>query len=180
MRKLLKLAIAAAIVASPLSLAAAFAQTRYHEQGSHRGDHDADRLNGSQRDAGRYRDNQYDGRARNGREARQHRVEWRDDRRDAQWDDVQHNGYYNGDAWRFGRPPMRAADRADYRYGYHPWSRGDRLGYYADRYERADYRQFNRRQPRRGYRWVRDDRGDYLLYAIATGVIADVIINSRY
>lgn len=49
----------------------------------------------------------------------------------------------------------------------------------ADRAATVDSRT-NRslRQPPRGYRWVRNDGGDYLLAAIAGGLIAQVILNS--
>ena len=30
---------------------------------------------------------------------------WRDDRRDARWDDSQHNGYYDRSRWHAGPPP---------------------------------------------------------------------------
>jgi len=63
--------------------------------------------------------------------------------------------------------------------GYRPWARGQRLGYCANRYQEVDYRRENLRQPRRGYHWVRNDGGDFLLAAIATGLIAQVIINSN-
>ena len=45
--------------------------------------------------------------------------------------------------------------------------------------KQVDYRT-NRslRQPPRGYHWVRNDGGDYLLAAIAGGLIAQVILNS--
>jgi Ni/Co efflux regulator RcnB len=41
-----------------------------------------------------------------------------------------------------------------------------------------DWRGHRLRQPPRGYHWVQTG-GDYVLAAIATGVITDLIINSR-
>ncbi|MGE3866879.1 MAG: RcnB family protein, partial [Hyphomonadaceae bacterium] len=62
-----------------------------------------------------------------------------------------------------------------------PWRAGYRVpAYYAGpRYVVYDYGRYRLRPPPRGYHWVRDDRGDFLLAAIATGIIADVIINGR-
>jgi Ni/Co efflux regulator RcnB len=43
----------------------------------------------------------------------------------------------------------------------------------------VDYRSHdNLRPPPRGYHWVRNDSGDYLLAAIAGGLITAVILNN--
>lgn len=42
-----------------------------------------------------------------------------------------------------------------------------------------DYRHYHLRQPPRGDHWVRDDSGNYLLVAIATGVITDLLLNNH-
>jgi Ni/Co efflux regulator RcnB len=75
------------------------------------------------------------------------------------------------------RRDYRRDDRRDYRR----WSRGDRLpshyrgrGYYVDDYYRYGYR-----EPPRGYRYYRTDTGDIVLAAIATGIIASVILNGN-
>jgi Ni/Co efflux regulator RcnB len=147
----------ALMLASPIAIAPAFAQYARNDPSApsqsgeaHRGD---------------------------GREARQQRQSWRDDRSESRWDDAQHNGYYQNNVWRHGPPPAARAGRPGIALGYQPWARGERLGYYRTRYEVVDYRTLNRRHPRRGYHWVRDERGDALLVAIASGVIADIIIN---
>jgi Ni/Co efflux regulator RcnB len=64
------------------------------------------------------------------------------------------------------------------RYGYHAWRRGDRLpAYYRDHYHPVDYRHYRLRPPPRGYHYVyNDDRDEYLLVGIATGVILGVIL----
>jgi Ni/Co efflux regulator RcnB len=72
------------------------------------------------------------------------------------------------------------ADRVDHDRGaghYH-WHRGDRVStdYMGPRYEVRDWRAHHLRQPPRGYHWVQVD-GDFVLAAIATGVIADVMLN---
>lgn len=114
-----------------------------------------------------------------GNEPRDRRQSWRDSRNDARWDDNRHNGYYRNSQWTFGPPPEGRYGRDDVVYGYQPWQRGERLGYYQGRYSEVDYRTDRRlRQPPRGYHWVRNDSGDYLLAAIAGGLIAQVILDS--
>jgi len=95
------------------------------------------------------------------------------DRNDGRWNDARNNGYsYNG-RWYYGPPP---ASYGYVDYGYRNWRRGERLpAYYRDSYRPVDYRAYRLRQPPRGYHYVRDDRGDYLLVGIATGVILGII-----
>lgn len=119
------------------------------------------------------------------------RREWRDDRRD------HHRGHRND----------RRDDRRDHR-GYHPapprvvyrpappprvvyrpvpprHAYGWRVGapyrnYYSGPvYVVNDYNHYHVRRPPRGHHWVRDDRGNLLLVAIATGILADFVINGR-
>ncbi|MFZ4602076.1 MAG: RcnB family protein [Caulobacterales bacterium] len=161
MKIALRCALSAFMLASPLAAAPAFAQMEQHGQSRP----DAAALAAAAHGA-------------DGRSARQQRQNWRDDRPDASWDDAQHNGYFQGKVWRRGPPPAARAGQSAVTLGYEPWKRGQRLGYYKSRYEVVDYRSLNRRHPRRGYHWVRDERGDNLLVAIATGVIADIIINN--
>lgn len=113
-----------------------------------------------------------------GNEPRDRRHSWRDARGDTRWDDSRHNGYYRDNQWTFGPPPQGRYGRGEVVYGYQPWQRGQRLGYYQGRYSEVDYRTDRRlRTPPRGYHWVRNDSGDYLLAAIAGGLIAQVILN---
>ena len=60
------------------------------------------------------------------------------------------------------------------------WSRGDRLPkqYRHNQYVVSDWKTRHLRTPPRGYHCVRADNR-YLLSAIATGVIADIIVNSQ-
>lgn len=44
--------------------------------------------------------------------------------------------------------------------------------YYVD-----DYEHYHLRQPPRGHRWIRTDDGKYLLVAVATGIIADILLH---
>jgi len=82
-----------------------------------------------------------------------------------------------------------AARRQDYGYGwqnnryeapreYRHWNRGDRLPreYWDRQYVVEDWRGHHLRQPPRGYHWVQSGN-DYLLVAIATGIIADLLLN---
>lgn len=72
-------------------------------------------------------------------------------------------------------------DRRDYsrshdRSRHHDWKRGQRIA--PSRYVVIErYRDYGYQPPPRGYRYVRVD-GDVLLIAIASGVIADIILNN--
>lgn len=129
---------------------------------------------------------------RGDREWREDRREWREDRRDdrrhyrrgyreGRWDARRHNGYYYRERWYYGPPPAAYYGRPDFHPAYRAWRRGDRLpAYYRDRYHVVDYR-YHRglHRPPRGYHWVRDDdRGEYLLIGIATGVILSAILSN--
>ena len=59
------------------------------------------------------------------------------------------------------------------------WVRGHR---YRDYYQGPvyvvhDYDRYHLRRPPHGHHWIRDDRGDMLLVAVATGIIADIILH---
>ncbi|WP_340643877.1 RcnB family protein [Phenylobacterium sp.] len=92
----------------------------------------------------------------------------RDDRRDNRYD--------------------RRDDRRGHGYGYgqqrhhggHAWRRGERLPsqYRSSNYYVNDYGRYGLRAPPRGHRWVRADN-DYVLAAIATGLIVQVLANSN-
>lgn len=108
----------------------------------------------------------------------------RDDRRDRRWDSRtrwdrgHHNGYYYNNRWYYGPPPAAYYGRPGYYPGYSAWRRGAYLPpYYRDRgYVVYDYGRYRLRPPPRGYYWYRDG-DDFLLAAVATGLILDVIIN---
>lgn len=62
------------------------------------------------------------------------------------------------------------------------FSRGDRVPeqYRRDhRYVVDDWQSRHLRRPPRGYHWVRDDNDNYFLAAITTGLILDLMLNSR-
>lgn len=91
------------------------------------------------------------------------------------WDRHRYNGYSYRGEWHYGPPPASLGDLVE--FGYRVWRRGDRLpDYYRDSYGVVDYRAYRLDPPPSGYHYVRDDRGDYLLVGIATGVILGVIL----
>lgn len=71
-----------------------------------------------------------------------------------------------------GGPPGHA-------YGHQKWRKGQRISRNEwNRYERVDWRRRHLRAPPRGYEWRYVD-GDYVLAAVATGLIASIIIGSQ-
>ena len=86
------------------------------------------------------------------------------------------------------RPVYYEGYRPVYRQAYRPvygpprWARGARYYNqgYGPTYVVNDYGYYGLRNPPRGYGWRRDDRGDFLLVALATGIIADLVLHSGY
>ena len=85
-----------------------------------------------------------------------------DARNDGRYD--RHDGYDR-------RGPGAGPDRDFYRGGYLPRE------YRSRQYVVDDWRGHHLRQPPRGYHWVQTG-GDYVLAAIATGVITAIILNA--
>ena len=79
-----------------------------------------------------------------------------------------------GPGWSYGPPPRHSRH-----HGPPRWSRGWRIHDYgwAPTYVVIDYPRYGLYHPPRGHHWRRDDRGDWLLVVIATGIIADVVFN---
>ncbi|WP_077035541.1 RcnB family protein [Pelomonas sp. KK5] len=76
----------------------------------------------------------------------------------------------------------RWGNHVDVSRGYgpdHNWRMGQRMPreYHSRQYVVDDWRGHHLRPPPRGYHWVQSG-GDYLLVAVATGLIASAIINS--
>ncbi len=109
------------------------------------------------------------------RDRRDHRGPDRHDRRD--WDRGRHNGYYYGNRWNYGPPPQAYYGNPYYRPGYNQWRRGAPLPAYYRGYPVYDYGRYRLRQPPRGYAWYRAGN-DYVLAAIATGIIFEIINNN--
>jgi Ni/Co efflux regulator RcnB len=75
-----------------------------------------------------------------------------------------------------------ARDRHDDRgNGQHNWRKGQRLPreYWGRDREVSDWHARHLRQPPRGYHWVRDDSGNYILAALAGGLIASIIAGNH-
>jgi Ni/Co efflux regulator RcnB len=72
------------------------------------------------------------------------------------------------------------AERRDERRAERRWARGQYLprAYWGGGYVVNDWRYRHLRPPPRGYHWVRVNN-DYVLAAVTTGLIADIIANSR-
>jgi Ni/Co efflux regulator RcnB len=113
------------------------------------------------------------------------RDEHRDDRHDNHWD----NHHWDNrpyDRWSqaprsYAPPPLvygYSYGAPRYGNGYSHWQRGQYVSPRYRSYVIYDYGNYRLRPPPHGYRWVRADN-DYLLVAIATGLIFDVIINDR-
>lgn len=157
MRHLIKSALSLAFLAA---LAASPAMAKDHGRGH---DRDHGRHGYSDRDYDRRGDRDHD---------RYYDSRRRDDRRGYDY------SYY--------RPaPPRVVYRPVYRQAYgHPgygpprWARGGRYydAGYGPTYVVRDYRGYGLRAPPRGHYWRRSDAGDYLLVAVATGIIADLIL----
>jgi Ni/Co efflux regulator RcnB len=83
-------------------------------------------------------------------------------------------GQQHGDQAGGGQHPGWGQDYG----GGHQWKRGERMGYNDwGSANRVDYRQHHLRKPPRGYEW-RESNGQYILGAVATGVITSIILNS--
>ena len=137
------------LLAALLSAACAssFAQDRYHRD----------------RDDTRYSQRDHDRGDRRGDDRRN------DDRRD---------GYQARGGGRYGDEGSGGARRWDGAGPNHDIRRGGRLPsrYRNHQYVVDNWHDHHLRPPPRGYHWVQTG-GDYVLAAIATGVIADLIIN---
>ena len=90
---------------------------------------------------------------------------------------AQSHDYGRGDDRETHRDDRRE-DRGGDRYGRHEWREGGRIERRDwARGNRIDYRARHLRRPPRGYEW-REVDGNFILAAVATGVIASIIINS--
>ena len=99
-------------------------------------------------------------------------------RQGERWDQNRHNGYYVGSRFYYGPPPAAYYGRPDFRPGYIRWERGGYLPryYWGRDYVVYDYGRYGLRPPPYGYRWY-NVNGDYVLAAIAGGLIADALIH---
>lgn len=94
-------------------------------------------------------------------------------RRDPQRFDNRYDKRHDGR--HVGRDPYRGAGPD------HRWTRGTRVPpqYRGHNYVVNDWRGHHLAAPPRGHQWIQNG-SDYLLVAIATGVIASMVLNSSY
>lgn len=164
MKRLILAIAAVASVAGPLAVTATATSAMAQDHGRYdRGNRQGDRGHG-----------RYDRRD----DRRDHRGDRRWDSR-TRWDRGRHNGYYYNNRWYYGPPPAAYHGRPGYRPGHSAWRRGVHLppSYRTGGYVVHDYGRYSLRPPPRGYYWYRDGN-DYLLAAVASGLILDVIVNN--
>lgn len=93
--------------------------------------------------------------------------------------DNNRGGYRDARSSHFYPPPHHVVPpRVVYRpYGF---QRGYNYNHYygGPVYVVNDYSRYRLRQPPYGHRWIRDDRGNLLMVAIATGIIADLVLRN--
>jgi Ni/Co efflux regulator RcnB len=191
MNKLTIAILAAATALTPAMSPAALAQTPRGDQERDRGGERGGDMREMHREMDRDRDTNdemgphRDMMSRERDRDRDDRVEMRRERdrnviREVRRDDRRHNGFWYGGRFYRGEPTRAQRNARDFRYGYRDWRRGERLSpYERAHYARiANYRAY-RLPPPRGYEWRRTDRGDFILAAIATGIITSVILASQ-
>ncbi|MFC3550428.1 RcnB family protein [Lysobacter cavernae] len=61
--------------------------------------------------------------------------------------------------------------------GWHKQEYRRGVVYEERRYYVDDYRHYHLNPPPRGHRWVRSNDGKYILIAVATGIIADILLH---
>jgi Ni/Co efflux regulator RcnB len=160
MKHLLYAAVALATVAAPMAASAQDWQNDHRDRhedrrDDHRGDDRRDGRGGY--DRGDHRDMRYD---------RRHADSWRGR---AEW-----NGY-RGARTGYWYAPGYGYQRADPRFRS-GWRRGGYVPGPYRHYYVQDWGYYGLRAPPPGYRWVYAD-GNFVLMALASGLIADVILN---
>jgi Ni/Co efflux regulator RcnB len=159
MKQVLKLAPLMLVLAAVAMPAAAKDKWRGHDRHDRYGHYD-----------GRYdrREDHDDDRRWDRDDRRAYYAGYRDGRRDdRRWDDRDRRYHPVSGHWDNGRrgPPPWARGR-DYRsYGY-------RQVYYVPVNDYGRYRLY---RPDYGYRWVRDDRNNFLLVAATSGIISQIL-----
>lgn len=169
-------ALVFAVAAACLTSGAAFAQT--YDYRSDRNDGDQRSTRYERNDSGDHydrNDNRQSGERRDyGHHDGYNRYQYQprhDDRNDGRWSGYGHRDYAYGA--RYGNRDYAYGGQQQYRM-----QRGERLTQYnrGDTYVVSDWRSRRLYQPQRGYQWVQAGN-DYALVAIATGIIASVLLN---
>ena len=94
------------------------------------------------------------------------------DKHDKHHDKYDHGKYDHRDERRYSGMHDRGRHEGWYKRGGHV-----PVEYRTGRYVVTDWHREHLRQPPRGYHWVRSDNGDFLLIAVATGVITDLLLH---
>lgn len=165
MKRLILTLAAAAAVAGPIAASATTAQAQSWDRRDSHWDRREDRWD-RREDRWDRREDRWD-----------RRDHHRDGRWDNRWDQRRYNGYYYQNRWYYGPPPQAYYGNPYYRPGYVAWRRGAVLPHHYRGYVVHDYHRYRLRPPPRGYAWYQVGN-DYLLAAVATGLIFE-IINGR-
>ncbi len=162
LRRLATVALVSLLAAGTLSVPA-LARDRHDDRGHDR--------RGQQHDRGRHDDRRssWDNRRRDDRRGHDRR----DDRH------YQDRRYGHAPTVVYRPAPRPVVVHHHHAPPRHQWARGQRYRdyYRGPVYVVQDYPRYHLRQPPRGYHWVRDDRGNMLMVAIATGIIADLLLH---
>ncbi len=177
MRRLILSVAALAAVAGPILTAAPVAQAQSwdrQERHAERRDDRWDRWEDRRDHRWDRREDRYDHR----HDRRDHRFDHRHHHphQGQAWDHWRYNGYYYQNRWFYGPPPVVYYSHPQYRPGYVAWRRGAVLPHHYRVYVIHDYHRYRLRPPPRGYAWHQIGN-DYLLAAIATGIIFEIISN---
>lgn len=176
MKRLILSLAAVAAVAGPMALSATSALADDRGRGRHERGWDRDDRRGGW-DRGDDRRRGWDGRGYDRRDYDRRNWDRGDRRTYNNWDRGRHNGYYYRNRWYYGPPPQAYYGNPYYRPGYASWRRGGQLPPYYRSYVVYDYHRYHLRRPPSGYAWYRVG-DDYLLAAIASGLIYDIIANN--
>ena len=93
------------------------------------------------------------------------------------WNRGEHHGWDRGEHHGWDRDD-RDHDRHDWRRGGERWRAGGYYSGYRDRGRMVDWRAYHLQRPRDGYAYYREDNGDVVMAAIASGLIGMVLGNA--
>ena len=176
MRRLIFAAAALVAAAGPLAAAADPPSDRLGDRHEDRRERRDDRQDLRHDERAAHRDGVVTGRERH--ELREDRRGLRDDRRDLRYDRARAETWRDRREWREfhgPRPGFWYAPGYGYRaYSHFGWRRGVYVPRFYRNYYVQDWAYYGLRPPPPGYRWIYAD-GNFVLMALATGLIADVI-----
>lgn len=118
-----------------------------------------------------HRDDRRDDRREHRQERREDRREYREDRREYRQDQRRAERYYDNRYQAQGYYGQRP-----YYYSYGNYRQGQVYGNYRNsRYYVNDYHRYGLPAPRAGHRYYRDDNGNIVMVAIASGIIGLIL-----